>query len=205
MTLLAPELCPRYAARLILGVTVGPSPLWLRQRLESVGLRSINNIVDITNFVLLESGQPLHAFDYDLLAENRIVVRAAACRRTLHHPGRGPTGPFLRYAGDCRRKPGRGPGRHHGRARLGNQERDPERAAGKRLFQPTVHPAELKKLGLSTEASMRFERGVDLEGILPAADRAAQLMAELGGGAVVPGVVDQYPRPLSPRRPSPWM
>jgi phenylalanyl-tRNA synthetase beta chain len=72
-----PELCPRYAARLVFDVTIGPSPFWLQDRLISVGLKPINNIVDVTNFVMMETGQPLHAFDFDRLAQNRIVVRAA--------------------------------------------------------------------------------------------------------------------------------
>jgi phenylalanyl-tRNA synthetase beta chain len=78
VTVEAPDLCPRYAARVVENITVAPSPFWLQNRLRSVGLRPINNIVDITNFVLMEYGQPLHAFDFDRLAENRIVVRTAA-------------------------------------------------------------------------------------------------------------------------------
>ena len=77
ITIMAPELCPRYAASLVFDITVGPSPFWLQDRLISVGLKPINDIVDITNFVMMETGQPLHAFDFDRLAENRIVVRTA--------------------------------------------------------------------------------------------------------------------------------
>ena len=83
VTIEAPDLCPRYAARVIRGVKVGQSPAWLQQRLESVGIGVINNIVDITNFVLMEYGQPLHAFDYHKLAENRIVVRRAAADENI--------------------------------------------------------------------------------------------------------------------------
>ena len=80
MTIERPDLCPRYVAKLILGVKIAPSPFWMRRRLEAVGVRSINNIVDVTNYVMLEMGQPLHAFDFDRLEERRIVVRTA-------HPG----------------------------------------------------------------------------------------------------------------------
>jgi phenylalanyl-tRNA synthetase beta chain len=197
VTLLEPEHCPRYAARLILGVTVGPSPRWLRQRLESVGLRSISNIVDITNFVLLEYGQPLHAFDYDLLVENRIVVRTAQ-----------PNEPFTTLDGVPRvlspdmlviadgQKAVALAGIMGG---LDSEIRKETRNVllESAFFNPVSIRRTAKKLGLSTEASVRFERGVDIEGILPAADRAAQLMRECGGGTVVPGVVDQYPRPVS--------
>ena len=83
-----PDHCPRYAARALENVAVKPSPFWLQDRLLSVGLRPINNIVDVTNFVMLECGQPLHAFDLDRLAGNRIVVRTAAAGGSLCHPGR---------------------------------------------------------------------------------------------------------------------
>ena len=197
VSLREPDHCPRYAARLILGVTVGPSPRWLRQRLESVGLRSISNIVDITNLVLLETGQPLHAFDYDLLAENRIVVRTAQ-----------PNEPFTTLDGVPRilssdmlviadgQKAVALAGIMGGLdSEISNETRNVLLESA--FFNPVSIRRTAKKLGLSTEASVRFERGVDIEGILPAADRAAQLMRELGGGTVVPGVVDQYPRPLS--------
>jgi phenylalanyl-tRNA synthetase beta chain len=197
VTLLEPDHCPRYAARLIRGVTVGPSPRWLRQRLESVGLRSISNIVDITNWVLLETGQPLHAFDYDLLAENRIVVRTAR-----------PNEPFTTLDGVPRvlssdmlviadgQKAVALAGIMGGLdSEIRNETRNVLLESA--FFDPVSIRRTAKKLGLSTEASVRFERGVDLDGILPAADRAARLMQELGGGTVVPGVVDQYPRPVS--------
>ena len=84
-----PELCPRYAARLITGIKIGPSPLWLRNRLTAIGLRPINNVVDITNFVMMEYGQPLHAFDFDnLMAAGSMVRSPRAGRNDLHHPRR---------------------------------------------------------------------------------------------------------------------
>jgi phenylalanyl-tRNA synthetase beta chain len=82
----APDHCPRYSARLVIDLQVAPSPFWLQDRLLSVGLRPINNLVDITNFVMMETGQPLHAFDFDNLAEHRIVVRTAQGQRTIYHP-----------------------------------------------------------------------------------------------------------------------
>jgi phenylalanyl-tRNA synthetase beta chain len=197
VTLLAPDLCPRYAARLILGVTVGPSPRRLRQRLESVGMRSINNIVDVTNFVLLEYGQPLHAFDYDLLAEKRIVVRSADADEsfiTLDGVQRTLSADMLVIADGCRAVALAGI-----MGGLDSEIRNETRNVllESAFFNPLSIRRTAKKLGLSTEASVRFERGVDIEGVLPAADRAAQLMQEVGGGAVVSGVVDQYPRPVS--------
>ncbi len=83
VTILDPDLCPRYVARMIEGVKIGPSPHWMKNRLEKVGVRSINNVVDVTNYVMMEYGQPLHAFDFDLLEEGRIVVRRAKRARRL--------------------------------------------------------------------------------------------------------------------------
>ena len=197
VTLLAPEFCPRYAARLILGVTVGPSPRWLRQRLESVGLRSISNIVDVTNFVLLEYGQPLHAFDYDLLAENRIVVRTARLDEPFTTLDGVPRilSPDMLVIADGQKAVALAGIMGGLDSEIRNETRNVLLESA--FFNPVSIRRTSKKLALSTEASVRFERGVDIEGILPAADRAAQLMRELGGGAVVPGVVDQYPRPVS--------
>ena len=197
VTLLAPDFCPRYAARLILGVTVGPSPRWLRQRLESVGLRSISNIVDVTNFVLLEYGQPLHAFDYDLLAENRIVVRTARLNEPFTTLDGVPRilSPDMLVIADGQKAVALAGIMGGLDSEIRNETRNVLLESA--FFNPVSIRRTSKKLALSTEASVRFERGVDIEGILPAADRAAQLMMELGGGAVVPGVVDQYPRPVS--------
>ena len=197
VTLLEPEHCPRYAARLILGVTVGPSPRWLRQRLESVGLRSISNIVDITNFVLLETGQPLHAFDYDLLAENRIVVRTARPNEPFTTLDGVPRilSPDMLVIADGQKAVALAGIMGGLDSEIRNETRNVLLESA--FFNPVSIRRTAKKLGLSTEASVRFERGVDIEGILPAADRAAQLMQEFGGGTVVAGVVDQYPRPRS--------
>ncbi|RKU21569.1 phenylalanine--tRNA ligase subunit beta [Candidatus Poribacteria bacterium] len=200
VTIEAPDLCPRYAARVIQGVKVGASPEWLQQRLESVGVGVINNIVDITNFVLMEYGQPLHAFDYHKLAENRIVVRrAAACENitTLDEIARELT-PDMLVIADAE-KPVALAG-----IMGGYDSEITETTADVLLesayFNPSSVRATAKALGVSTEASYRFERGAD-PGIVPAAlDRAAQLIAELAGGTICKGIVDVYPRQQPLRR-----
>ena len=199
VTIEAPDLCPRYAARVIQGVKVGQSPEWLQQRLESVGVGIINNIVDITNFVLMEYGQPLHAFDYHKLTENRIVVRRAAAGEnitTLDEIARELT-PDMLVIADAE-KPVALAG-----IMGGYDSEITETTADVLLesayFNPSSVRATAKALGVSTEASYRFERGAD-PGIVPAAlDRAAQLIAELAGGTICTGIVDVYPgqQPLS--------
>lgn len=193
VTIEAPDLCPRYAARVIRGVKVGQSPAWLQQRLESVGVGVINNIVDITNFVLMEYGQPLHAFDYHKLAENRIVVRRATAGEnitTLDEIGRELTSDMLVIA-DAE-KPVALAG-----VMGGYDSEITETTADVLLesayFNPSSIRATAKALGISTEASYRFERGADPGVVLAALDRAAQLIAELAGGSICKGVVDVYP------------
>ena len=193
VTIEAPDLCPRYAARVIRGVKVGQSPAWLQQRLESVGVGVINNIVNITNFVLMEYGQPLHAFDYHKLAENRIVVRRAAVGEnltTLDEIDRELTSDMLVIA-DAE-KPVALAG-----IMGGYDSEITETTADVLLesayFNPSSIRATAKTLGISTEASYRFERGADPGAVLAALDRAAQLIAELAGGSICKGVVDVYP------------
>ncbi len=193
VTINAPEACPRYAARLVFDITVGPSPFWLQDRLISVGLRPINNIVDVTNFVMLEMGQPLHAFDYDRLAENRIVVREAAKGETfvtLDQKER-TLAPGMLMICD-----GSNPVALAGVMGGMNSEIRPET---KRVLIESAcfHPGSIrttaKQLGLNTDASHRFERGVDPEGVVPALNRAAFLMAEVAGGRLIEGVIDVHP------------
>jgi len=199
VTIEAPEHCPRYAARVILDVKIGPSPFWLQDRLHSVGLRSINNVVDVTNFVLMEMGQPLHAFDFDRLGEHRIVVRTAqegqsfvtldGVQRTL--------GADMLMICD-----GQGPVALAGiMGGLESEIEDDTRAVliESAYFDPISIRRTAKRLGLNTESSFRFERGVDPEGIPTAQDRAAQLMLQTAGGRLAAGVIDNYPRPLSQR------
>ncbi len=193
VTIEDPDLCPRYAARLIEGVTVGPSPEWLQERLRSVGQRPINNIVDITNFVMLEMGQPLHAFDFDHLAGQRIVVRRA-------RPGEA----FVSLDQKERRLDaemlmicdGEKPVAIGGV--MGGLNSEVESATRNILlesacFNPVSIRKTAKKLGLHTEASHRFERGVDPDGTLAALNRAARLIAELGRGRLVAGAIDAHP------------
>ena len=193
VTIEAPDLCPRYAARVIRGVKVGQSPTWLQQRLESVGVGVINNIVDITNFVLMEYGQPLHAFDYHKLAENRIVVRRATAAEnitTLDEVARELT-PDMLVIADAE-KPVALAG-----IMGGYDSEITETTADVLLesayFNPSSIRATAKALGISTEASYRFERGADPGVVLAALDRAAQLIAELAGGTICKGIVDVYP------------
>jgi len=191
----APDHCPRYAARVIADITVGPSPAWLQDRLRSVGQRPINNIVDITNFVMLETGQPLHAFDYDMLAENRIVVRLAAEGQrfvTLDDKERILNAQCLMIC-DGEKAVGIG-------GVMGGQNtevRDSTRhiLLESACFNPVSIRRTAKKLGLNTDASHRFERGVDPVNTCRALDRAAQLMAELGGGRIISGSIDVHPDP----------
>ncbi|MBR9979854.1 MAG: phenylalanine--tRNA ligase subunit beta [Desulfatitalea sp.] len=186
----APDHCPRYAARLLDEITVGPSPFWLQDRLQSVGLRPINNIVDITNFILMETGQPLHAFDFDHLEEQRIVVRTA-------HPGER----FTTLDGKERQLTpemlmicdGRKPVAVGGV--MGGLNSEIEANTTRVLIESAYfNPASIRKtaklLGLKTEASHRFERGVDPHGTCYALDRAAQLMTELGSGRLIDGCID---------------
>ena len=193
VTIGAPDLCPRYAARVIQGVEVAESPVWLQQRLESVGIGVINNIVDVTNFVLMEYGQPLHAFDYHKLAENRIVVRRARDNEqitTLDEVARELTSDMLVIA-DAE-KPVALAGI------MGGYDSEITETTCDVLlesayFNPLSIRATAKALGISTEASYRFERGADPGAVLAALDRAAQLIAELTGGTICDGIVDVYP------------
>ncbi|HEY6107094.1 MAG TPA: phenylalanine--tRNA ligase subunit beta, partial [Anaeromyxobacteraceae bacterium] len=190
----APDRCARYAARVVEGVRIGPAPPWIRRRLESCGVRSISNAVDATNFVLLELGHPLHAFDLDRVAGAQIVVRAARAGEkmvTLDGVERSLTPDDLVIAD--RDRPSALAGVMGGG--------DSEISAGTtRLllesawFQPQGVRRTARRHGLHTEASHRFERGADPGMVVPALDRCAALVAELCGGTVRRGVVDAHPR-----------
>jgi phenylalanyl-tRNA synthetase beta chain len=195
VTIEDPDLCPRYAARLVRGVKISPSPYWMRRRLESVGLRGINNVVDVTNYVLMELGHPLHAFDFDKLAEKRIVVRRARTGEqtmTLDEVQR-QLGDDMLVIADAD-KPVAVAGV------MGGSGTDVTDATTNVLiesayFDPVSISKTSKALGMHTEASHRFERGTDIEGLITALNRAAQLIQELAGGEICAGIVDTYPAP----------
>ncbi len=195
----APDHCPRYAARLVFDVTVGPSPFWLQDRLWSVGLRPINNIVDITNFILMEAGQPLHAFDYDRLAEHRIVVKTAREGDrfvTLDGKERLLGADTLMI---CDGEKGVAVAGIMGGLNSEISETTTRVFIESAYFNPVSIRRTAKRLGIATEASHRFERGVDPEGVLYALNRAALLMAETVGGRIIDGWIDAHPKPVPKR------
>ncbi len=197
--LLTPDTCPRYVALLVRGVTVAESPDWLKRRLTAIGLRPRNNIVDVTNFVLHESGQPLHAFDFDEIAGATIRVRLTESET-----------PFTTLDDKARTLP-------PGTMMIADGERDVAIAGvmggensevtdetknvliESAYFDPTSIRRTAKALGIQTDASYRFERGVDRDGQVWAAARAAQLMVKLAGGEIVPGMVDAHVEKIEPR------
>ena len=188
--------CPRYVGRLIRGVRVGPSPAWLSNRLLAVGLRPINNIVDATNYVMMELGQPLHAFDFARLQEGRIVVRRARkgeSLRTLDGTERELDDDILVIA-DGRRPVALAGIMGGADSEVTNETTDILLESA--FFAPALVRANAARLGLHTEASVRFERGADWDMPPVASDRAASLIAEIAGGEVAPGRLDAYPTPL---------
>ncbi len=193
VTIEAPADCPRYAARVVEDITIGPSPFWLQDRLLSIGLRPINNIVDITNFVMMETGQPLHAFDLDHLAENRIVVRRAGkgeTFETLDAKQRNLSDTTLMIC-DADKPVAVG-------GVMGGLNSEVTPATTRVLiesacFDPVSIRKTAKQLALNTDASHRFERGVDPDGTVTALNRAALLMAEISGGRLVNGIIDEHP------------
>jgi phenylalanyl-tRNA synthetase beta chain len=198
-----PALCPRYAARVITGVKIGPSPDWLAERVAAAGARPISNIVDITNYVMYELGQPLHAFDLDTLG--RVGGKAAITVRVAGEGERLTTldGQDRALAADtlliC--DPG-GPVALAGV--MGGATTEVSDATVNVLlesacFQAASTGRTSRRLGLISEASQRFERGVDPNGCVAAIDRAAALIAEIAGGEVAPGIVDEYPVAIAPR------
>jgi len=192
----SPDHCPRYAARVMLDIQIKPSPKWLQNRLRAIGLRPINNIVDITNFVMMETGQPLHAFDYDLLDEHRIVVRTARKDEkftTLDNKERTMEDDMLFICDG--KKPVAVAGVMGG---LNSEINDNTTRVllESAYFNSTSVRRTSKRLGLSTDASYRFERGIDPDGVVWAIDRAAQLMKDICGATVCKGMVDNYPAPM---------
>ncbi len=188
-----PEKCPRYTARVLKGAKIGPSPEWMQKRLEAAGIRPISNVVDITNYVMLETGHPLHAFDKNFVAGNQIIVRDAKAGEkmyTLDDIERTLTEDMLVIA-DAE-KPTAIAGVMGGG---GSEIKDDtttillEAAA----FETASIRHTAKKLGLSTDSSYRFQRGINADSVEWASRRAAELMCELAGAKVCKGMVDVYP------------
>ena len=192
------ELCPRYTARVISNVKIGPSPDWMARHLLAAGMRPINVVVDITNYVMLELGQPLHGFDYELVPQRHIIVRRARQGErltTLDDIERvltpdmllitDPTGPTA-IAGVM------------GGAKSEVSDKTTTILLESANFKGSNVRRTSVALGLRTEASSRFEKGVDPELAIAGTNRAAQLLAELAGGTINPGIVDVYPHPAQP-------
>ena len=193
-----PDLCYRYTASVISDVTIGPSPLWMRRRLEHIGVRSINNVVDVTNYVMMELGQPLHAFDLERLEDHRIIVRRAQPNEiftTLDDIERQLDDTVLMIA-DGKRSVAIG-------GVMGGQNSEVSDTTTQILlesayFAPPGIRSTSKKLGLMTEASYRFERYIDLLSVDFALRRATKLIAELAGGTVAKGIIDMFPHTYMP-------
>jgi phenylalanyl-tRNA synthetase beta chain len=198
-----PRLCSRYSARIVDGVSVAPSPAWIRFRLESCGVRPINNIVDITNYVMIEIGQPLHAFDLDRLPARKIVVRPAREQRkftTLDGVERElATDDLLICDGEVPVALAGIMGGVDSEVRAETCSVLLESAN----FDPTTIRRTAKRLALHSEACHRFERGVNPEGTLAALDRAVVLMSKLSAGTPAAGVADRYPR--KPKTTTLWL
>ncbi len=198
------ELCPRYIARVVRGVKIGPSPDWLKNSLEKIGLRSINNVVDVTNYVMLETGQPLHAFDYHLLHSEEgapaIIIRRAAEGEkftTLDGHARSLKSEMLLIADKDKAIALAGV--------MGGQNSEindntVDVLIESACFKPQNIRATSKKLGLRTESSYRFERGIDIETVDWASQRAAQLILSTAGGRLAGGAVDAYPTKFQARQ-----
>lgn len=194
-----PDGCYRYCGRLVRNVKVKESPEWLKKLLTSVGLRPINNVVDVSNFVMMECGQPLHTFDYDLIGGKKIIVKNAGNTKkftTLDDKERELREGVLLIC-DAE-KPVALAGI------MGGQNSEIKDTTTNvfiesAYFDPVVTRRSSKFLGLQTDSSYRFERGIDMSKTDWACDRAAQMIAELGGGEVVSGLIDNYPHKLEKR------
>ncbi len=194
------ELCPRYVGLVLDGIQIGASPQWMQKRLEAAGMRPLNNIVDITNYVLLEMGHPLHAFDFDVLRQGKIVVARAGegeSMQTLDGITRGLDSDMLLI------NDGVGPvaiagvmGGLNSEISLSTRRVLLESA----YFQPASIRRTSRRLGLSTEASYRFERGADWENTIPAIARTCCLIEQIAGGRIAGSLRDVYPRKMEPAR-----
>jgi phenylalanyl-tRNA synthetase beta chain len=192
--------CPRYDARLIQNIKIGPSPKWLAQRLRAVGSRPISNIVDVTNYVMLETGQPIHAFDFELLEKSKIVVRRAKAGekfQTLDEKEHALQASDLLICDGERAVALAGV--------MGGLNSEVSSNTRHVLiecayFDPLTVRRTAKRLGIVSEAARRFERGTDPNGIPFVVNRAVQLMQEVAGGEIARGVIDAYPKPIVPAK-----
>jgi len=192
--------CPRYTARYIEDVKIGPSPLWLIKKLEAIGIRSINNVVDITNYVMMETGQPLHAFDYDMISDGTIIVKnstAGDVFTTLDE--------IERKLDDnacmiCDADKPVALGGVMGGLNSEISEGTTRILLESAYFNPDNIRSTSKRLGLSTDSSQRFERGVDYNGLIYALNRATSLFCEIAGGTAASGYVDNYPKKIEDKR-----
>ncbi len=197
--ILDPDLCPRYAARIVRGVKIGASPEWLVKKLEAIGQRPINNVADITNYVLHELGQPLHAFDLAKLTDSRIVVRRAAKAetiKTLDGAERKLDSEMLIIA-DAKYPVAIA-------GVMGGEESEISEATTDVLIESAYFNAAsvrrtARMLGLHTEASHRFERGTDPQGVIAAQERCVSLICDLAGGTATGDALDVYPQPIASR------
>ena len=191
--------CPRYTCRVIQNVQIGPSPEWLQKRLIACGLRPINNVVDITNFVLMELGHPLHAFDYDCLEGHQIHVRRAEEGETFVTLD----GKNLKMSGDdlmiCDKEKAVAIAGVMGGLNSEVTDQTKNVLLESAYFQPTSIRRTSKRHGLQTEASRRFERGCDPNQVVDSLNRAAMLIQELAGGTVCSGIIDIKKREFPPK------
>lgn len=190
-----PDLCSRFSTRMLKNVKIGPSPEWMQQRLEGAGIRSINNVVDVTNFVMIELGHPMHAYDYDKITGKKLIARRAIKGEELHtldDTSRKAKGEMLVIA-DSEKAAGLA-------GIMGGFETEITDTTttvvleSADFYGPCIRRT-ARACGLSSEASGRFERGVDSETTIKALDRAAQLLQEMGACTVCEGIVDVYPNP----------
>jgi phenylalanyl-tRNA synthetase beta chain len=195
----APELCPRYSARLLRGVKVKPSPSWLIERLATIGQPAINNVVDVTNYVLMECGQPLHAFDFKKLAGGQIIVRRATSNEqfpAIDHKT------YMLTSDMCVIADAKRPVALAGVMGGLDTEVSPsttEVLIESAQFAPLAVRGASRKLKLSSDSSYRFERGTDPGGVDWASLRACELILQLGGGELAPGVIDLGPPYAKPQ------
>jgi len=195
-----PENCPRFAARMIRGVRIGPSPQWLQKALRGVGLRPHNNVVDVSNYVMLESGHPMHAFDYRLLKGGTIRVRQAMPgTRFVTLDGKAHTLPEgAVMVCDAEREVAIAGIMGGANSEISDETTDVVLEAA--YWSPSSIRRTAKTLGISTDASQRFERGADPNGPRYALDRAAELILECAGGTLLKGIIDVYPKKVRPRK-----